>query len=1370
MPSLILNGRDSFLSQFDPLTRAHLIEFGKRLSRTESDVFMTMARKATCLVDCMDALGLTGISGTITSDRIKDMDLSWVKGKRVTLVDDVIVFGSTLRETRDLLLQAGAKSVQAIVHSVDKDRWDRKKIEPAPPYRLLTHAQTVSFCATIVDAISLLPMPYAVDYPVFSKVRVPVKDFNALFGLPIWTARDVSSPWQRENGVASITCTPPNEVLAELEERLGWQFTPISIAKIRLYARRHGEGRPYWQCSVLPIVTFRPLKEIDLNSIWNLLRTNSGLKDDVSWKCFASASSKLRLIQYIAAAHLADIWLVGVATQMRSTPVLGHSHRMLDHLFSPPSLGLVQKLLESPNPLFAGCNVVAEESDPIDVGIGAEARWMGHEAPTIRSRLAEPFIELERTAERRAQGEGKGVSDERWSQVSKQEPYNRLERGYTHTQLEAHMRHLGEASGEALSLFLDQAIDRGIVVPITATRNGFVYRAYRHGEDVLFSKGEMRLFALAIKACAEASGRPVLGHLVVEKLMVLLIRIGIHQRFLHPFLGAPGTPGTAGVRFSLHGAVAQVGISGLFGHDEDHWLSRLMVDEGLLEEKDLPDSHGTGYRAMIPSDASVYAHADNKAAQVGRIVGFLHKQKSNETHGSALVSLGEWTLLATCLNEPDVAAAIAAEIDIFCKQWRQWRLRITANKQSAETDSGDVIASQLRQSKLFTAINSGKWKYESHLAGIPKKLIYSEVPSRLADAVYQSVWTEFWPPETEEGKDGGDPQVVELLAREASLIYEVNIYVRLLGVAFMAIAATTKSGNDLGELRELIMEMAAEIEDIGIAFSANCPQLSSIASRDVTLLQRRLADGSFEPLKVRDYSIAQLEKLAVLGGALLAEASIKVGNFGRALPLARYPHALHIDVGLSAIENQGVFQRVKKLIQSFVIRSKKAEGQAIEQIPSGEGTIRHGFWICGRSAFARRWLIQLAAELMATVGQDAPIRCVFFAELPRNVQLMRPEWETRYVNPAFWARAEAVINGKLGWPKQTELHIITDQEFLPQVRSEVEHMSNSARAAASKNRFLRFYVPKPDRAKRIELNAETGESAMHLHVVTRSASLAHQAADEAVAAQRTHGVKTRWPWDIGVLTIISPEVRAVLDHLKHNRIPIRAPETGRIYYPSTISIPGSRPLKVVVTQALTQGNRSVISAFEHLISDYRPRWIVLLGIAGGIHKDAKLCDVVIAEQSVYYDKRAETEKGASHRGEGYKIPSALLSIANALIVESDVIEASPNSPEEKFKVLLGPLGTGEAVIKFQDAEVRKWLHNYNDKALALETEAGGAGQAMYETELNRERGPEGLLVLRGISDHADAAKDDKWQQPAAGNAFRVLERFASMMVRLGLFK
>ena len=90
--------RELFLEQFDSSFRNHIVEFSKRITSLskEYDVLIFLARKAACLADCFDELQLSHFHCIVTSSRILDMNLSWMHNKKVAIIDDTLISGTTI--------------------------------------------------------------------------------------------------------------------------------------------------------------------------------------------------------------------------------------------------------------------------------------------------------------------------------------------------------------------------------------------------------------------------------------------------------------------------------------------------------------------------------------------------------------------------------------------------------------------------------------------------------------------------------------------------------------------------------------------------------------------------------------------------------------------------------------------------------------------------------------------------------------------------------------------------------------------------------------------------------------------------------------------------------------------------------------------------------------------------------------------------------------------------------------------------------------------------------------------------------------------------------------------------------------------------
>jgi adenosylhomocysteine nucleosidase len=268
-----------------------------------------------------------------------------------------------------------------------------------------------------------------------------------------------------------------------------------------------------------------------------------------------------------------------------------------------------------------------------------------------------------------------------------------------------------------------------------------------------------------------------------------------------------------------------------------------------------------------------------------------------------------------------------------------------------------------------------------------------------------------------------------------------------------------------------------------------------------------------------------------------------------------------------------------------------------------------------------------------------------------------------------------------------------------------------------------------------------------------------------VESDRTSDNATRAnSWNLGIITALSVEMRQVSAMLRRiGDVDKRAPAGGQRFHECRATVDG-RQLKIVGTQTLRPGQRSAMAAFQSLRERYSPELIALIGIAGGVHPEIQIGDVVIAQEIVYYDTRKETPDRVLRRGQGQPVSATTMHAVNDFFAAHDQpcrIRAEGGSTD--FQVVAGPIGSGEAVVADPDANIRKFLGSYNDKILALETEAGGVAQAFFEV-VDGDKPSRGWLVIRGISDGADADKNDAFHSLAARHAAQVFEALLPYLV------
>ncbi|MGW4463968.1 5'-methylthioadenosine/S-adenosylhomocysteine nucleosidase family protein [Micromonospora sp. NPDC004704] len=243
--------------------------------------------------------------------------------------------------------------------------------------------------------------------------------------------------------------------------------------------------------------------------------------------------------------------------------------------------------------------------------------------------------------------------------------------------------------------------------------------------------------------------------------------------------------------------------------------------------------------------------------------------------------------------------------------------------------------------------------------------------------------------------------------------------------------------------------------------------------------------------------------------------------------------------------------------------------------------------------------------------------------------------------------------------------------------------------------------------------------------------------------------------DIGILTVLPEEMSAVVDVLGRMTDYTSYQMFGgaQVHEASVRTDHGT--LRTVAMQTLQHGPRSAALAYRDLRQHYRPPIVLLVGIAGGIRSRLDIGDVVISDEVIYYDARKETPTGILRRGQAQTIAPVLLHRLNEFFVRHR--GTVKLEPDEHFRIHRGPVGSGDAVITDADSDIRIYLERFNERTLAVETEAGGVAQAFYE-EINVDQTLRGWLTIRGISDLADRNKGHEHHDLAARHAAAVMER------------
>ncbi|MCX4470170.1 5'-methylthioadenosine/S-adenosylhomocysteine nucleosidase [Micromonospora sp. NBC_01655] len=236
-----------------------------------------------------------------------------------------------------------------------------------------------------------------------------------------------------------------------------------------------------------------------------------------------------------------------------------------------------------------------------------------------------------------------------------------------------------------------------------------------------------------------------------------------------------------------------------------------------------------------------------------------------------------------------------------------------------------------------------------------------------------------------------------------------------------------------------------------------------------------------------------------------------------------------------------------------------------------------------------------------------------------------------------------------------------------------------------------------------------------------------------------------------ILTALNLEYEAVRDQLIDLRV--RRHPAGTRFEVGRIDQSDCR----VALGLVGKGNHPAAVLAERAMAEFSPAAVLFVGVAGGLWPNIQLGDVVVASKIYAYHGGTSEDDGLKARPKAWEIPHEADQIAHHVARSTAWRRGLPagSTPVVHF----GPIAAGEVVQDSGISEQARWIRQHYNDAVAIEMEAAGVAQAGH---LNRALP---VVVIRGISDHADGSKaasdGQNWQPKAASHA----AAFATALVR-----
>lgn len=1299
--------RDAFLSVFKSDVRNNILSFSQQLWECDSDVFFFMARKAACFFDCLRQLGITDVRGEALSDRVLDMDLSFVRGKSVTLVDDCIFTGTTLYRAKRAVEAAGCSSVKTLTLAVNKDtirnallpgNGEASELSISAPLFSLNNADCVRQNYDIVRAISIIPRPYDVDFPHSVTTKVSARDLERILTVPGWTTHDASSDFQIQNNVRRFTILPSDATIAGFCSQHGVSnaFTEITsqylpVAKIRVYARLLPNGA--WSVRLVPMVIMPPTKNDDTFNALTKCHLSNG---DCFSKFLTTPASQYRFLHFLIATSFLHFF----ASQANDLVGVQLSHKLRKDLMEMSFQAGVTNTFDS-NWDETACDIPKSHIvDPTLHQLYLPLKKVVAPNPVefVAEALA-PFVALSKEREKPMQAfvRENGLSA---SATNRFEHADRLIEGYMPESLLSRIEFDWIDTRRALSVLLDRIVDLGIAVPTITAREDYCSREIRHGEDAIFGPAQERLLMQALKAYMEKRGLTEIWGLELQKFVVLFVQIGIRKGILESLNFAPSLNGThriVSVKGHLHGPVPtlvqEADVSGgsdvpYIDGNETHpsWIVDHLIHQGNLSMN--AGKRGKKYSIREVPEQSIGTEQDIISRQIGRGLGAAIENTSLN-HDTDLV------LLSTCAEPDQQLRALCGEIAIFRARWRRLRERVLLACKNRDYSAARKILR--REKSVFTAVNSGSMKYLWFVSQSFSKLKMNVRAELLAKEMMDQAddWTILWPAGNPASAVGGTI-LWKCLNDGGRWLCSLNV-----GMAIISYWIVLK-GRVLDQFSD--DEVTSEAERLKHQIARVRPAFVGSSPPDFVNMFEDVED------RVDAHDVNDADDWCEMAGrvllrftgrpshTLLASATQLCNSYGTADSIRRFPHAVFVDVPTQNEALEGLYTIVN------------AERASLEDTPFCELPEIYNPWKRGS------WTI-----FSGNRSSDAAV--VFAFNVTRKLRKSNIRFRAAVV--AQLSSVESVQRLSTSTTLDCDWFASRLADLRPYVLSE------------SHDDSIGF-------ANDVSARIDEVDKFCQVAGIARSESSTEVSCGNETFNEKTFRVaRTAYTEkSVGQVSVVRAAKALLLctaTDLEDDCLERVAAEYG--YTASKETFPrgvyrrfdGKHTLFVARSSMGSGGSGGAIATVMSAIDDVQPANVISCGLAfGSDAKKQSLGDILVAQFVQEYEKQRVGSESTVPRGGRFECAPSLLQIARLV-----------RDPNLAYNVHTGLVLSGEKLVDNSDFKEQLWRHE--PEAIGGEMEGAGVVAACQRNQIP-------WILIKAICDWGES-KDGGKQLEAATNAF-----------------
>ena len=230
--------------------------------------------------------------------------------------------------------------------------------------------------------------------------------------------------------------------------------------------------------------------------------------------------------------------------------------------------------------------------------------------------------------------------------------------------------------------------------------------------------------------------------------------------------------------------------------------------------------------------------------------------------------------------------------------------------------------------------------------------------------------------------------------------------------------------------------------------------------------------------------------------------------------------------------------------------------------------------------------------------------------------------------------------------------------------------------------------------------------------------------------------------DFVIITALEEERDALLAKLPGYKQSPPTDDDIRTYFsaelPVTFSDDTTGTYSLRILCLLGYGRVQAANATNDAIKRWKPRYVLLVGIAGGFEiNKATLGDLLVPESVVDYELQKITDTETKFRYKEHNCDPRLYGFSkNPIGIEWIKLITVKRPRQGTPKRLDGPVATGDKIVERKS--LIKLLLKHSEKLTGVEMEAGGAATACFQSPLKP-----GFFMVRGVSDLADENKESR---------------------------